>query len=146
MAAGAASSAVSNLVTSAQTGHFSAAGFAESTLQGAAEGAVFGGLAKAAPALADLAGGILGSGSADTASAITGATAEAGVDANPLIRGLDYGEMDKLDAALAGRAPVVSPQAASEYLARGNAERCMHPGQSQHVWLRIGYSADCFCG
>jgi hypothetical protein len=45
------------------------------------------------------------------------------VDANPLIRGLDYGEMDKLDTALAGRAPVVSPQAASEYLTRGNAER-----------------------
>lgn len=48
---------------------------------------------------------------------------EVGVDANPLIQGLDYGQMDKLNAALAGRAPVVSPQAASEYLARGDAGR-----------------------
>ena len=43
-----------------------------------------------------------------------------GVDANPLIRGLDYGEMDKLNAALAGRAPVVSPQAAAEFLNKGD--------------------------
>jgi hypothetical protein len=41
----------------------------------------------------------------------------------PLIRGLDYGEMDKLNTSLAGRAPVVSPQAASEYLAGGDAGR-----------------------
>ncbi len=46
--------------------------------------------------------------------------AEVGVDANPLIRGLDYGEMDKLNAALAGRAPVVSPQAAAEFLNKGD--------------------------
>lgn len=44
-----------------------------------------------------------------------------GVDANPLIRGLDNGEMDKLTAALGGRVPVISPQAASEYLAGGDA-------------------------
>ncbi|WP_160165992.1 RHS repeat-associated core domain-containing protein [Actinoplanes sp. OR16] len=48
---------------------------------------------------------------------------EVGVDANPLIRALDADEMQRLDTALAGRAPVVSPQAASEYLARGSQER-----------------------
>ena len=58
-----------------------------------------------------------------TTEGATAAAEEVGVDANPLIRSLDYGESDKLSAALAGRAPVVSPQAASEYLAGGDAGR-----------------------
>ena len=48
---------------------------------------------------------------------------EVGVDTNSLIRGLDFGELDKLADALAGRSPVISPQALSEYLERGNAAR-----------------------
>jgi RHS repeat-associated protein len=46
-----------------------------------------------------------------------------GVDANPLIQALDYDQLPRLDTALAGRVPVVSPQAASEYLERGSQER-----------------------
>jgi RHS repeat-associated protein len=46
-----------------------------------------------------------------------------GVDANPIIQALDHGQLARLDAALAGRVPVVSPQAASEYLSRGTQER-----------------------
>ena len=48
---------------------------------------------------------------------------EVGVDANPLIRGLDFGELGKLDEMLAGRSPVISPQAQVEYLTRGDAAR-----------------------
>ncbi len=51
------------------------------------------------------------------------AVGEVGVDTNSLIRGLDFGELDKLADALAGRSPVISPQALSEYLERGNASR-----------------------
>ncbi|HWG12358.1 MAG TPA: RHS repeat-associated core domain-containing protein, partial [Streptosporangiaceae bacterium] len=50
-------------------------------------------------------------------------TGEVGIDTNSLIRGLDFGELDKLADALSGRSPVISPQALSEYLERGNAER-----------------------
>ncbi|GAA2710696.1 DUF6531 domain-containing protein [Actinoplanes palleronii] len=46
-----------------------------------------------------------------------------GVDANPLIRALDHGELAGLDKAIGDRVPVVSPQAASEYLARGVQQR-----------------------
>lgn len=48
---------------------------------------------------------------------------EVAVDANSLIRGLDFGELDKLDQMLAGRSPVVSPQAQVEYLTKGEAAR-----------------------
>jgi RHS repeat-associated protein len=51
------------------------------------------------------------------------AVGEVGVDTNSLIHGLDFGELDKLADALAGRSPVISPQALSEYLERGNAAR-----------------------
>ncbi len=44
------------------------------------------------------------------------------MDTNVLIRGLDNGEMDAVDKALAGRAPVVSPTAASEYLIKGSPD------------------------
>jgi RHS repeat-associated protein len=44
------------------------------------------------------------------------------LDANVLIYGLDRGEILALDAAINGRVPVVSPQAAKEYLRRGDVD------------------------
>ena len=60
-------------------------------------------------------GGVLGAG----VSAVLGdgVGGEVAVDANSLIGALDHGQMDKLIEALAGRAPVLSPQAVMEYLA-----------------------------
>lgn len=48
------------------------------------------------------------------------ATGRVALDANALIRGLDAGELAAVDAALAGRAPVISITAAKEYLRRGD--------------------------
>jgi RHS repeat-associated protein len=65
-------------------------------------------------------GGVLGTG----VSAVLGdgVGGEVAVDANSLIGALDHGQMDKLIEALAGRAPVLSPQAVMEYLAGGDSE------------------------
>lgn len=46
--------------------------------------------------------------------------ARVALDANALIRGLDAGEIQAIDAALAGRSPVISITAAKEYLAKGD--------------------------
>ncbi|EGO63757.1 type II toxin-antitoxin system VapC family toxin, partial [Acetonema longum] len=44
------------------------------------------------------------------------------LDTNALVRALDRGEVAAIDAALAGRTPVVSITAAKEYLAKGDVE------------------------
>jgi len=44
----------------------------------------------------------------------------AALDANALIRGLDFNELAAVDAALAGRVPVISIRAAREYLMKGD--------------------------
>jgi RHS repeat-associated protein len=56
--------------------------------------------------------------SAETASS----SGRAALDTNVLIRGLDKSELGAVDKVLAGRLPVVSPTAASEYLVRGSPE------------------------
>jgi len=45
----------------------------------------------------------------------------AALDTNALIHALDNGEASEVDKALAGRVPIVSPTAASEFLVRGDA-------------------------
>ena len=58
-------------------------------------------VAPAALELFGVAGAFGGFFATGATAADAGTPAEVGVDANPLIRGLDYGEMDKLNAALA---------------------------------------------
>lgn len=57
-----------------------------------------------------------GSGAAEAGSG----AGRAALDSNVLIRGLDNGELSGVDKALAGRAPIISPTAAGEYLVKGD--------------------------
>jgi RHS repeat-associated protein len=61
----------------------------------------------------------------------------AGLDTNVVIRGLDKGQMDKLVRALNRRAPVVSPQAQLEYLAKSPDPRRLNTFLQAHQG-RIG--------
>ena len=95
-------------------------GFQANGIKGAAEGALKG----AAIGAAFFAfGAVIGSGA--KLLSFAQASTRAGqvvLDTNVLIAGLEGGELQAVDAALAGRAPVISITAAKEYLVKGDIE------------------------
>lgn len=73
---------------------------------------------------------------------VAGRAAEVAVDANPLIKALDEGAMPKLLAMLGGRAPVVSPRAALEYLGFETADAGRFIQFLKATGGRLGPAAD----
>ena len=95
-------------------------GFQTNGVKGAAEGALKG----AAIGAAFFAfGAVIGSGAKLLSFAQASTRAgQVALDTNVLIAGLEGGELQAVDAALAGRAPVISITAAKEYLIKGDIE------------------------
>jgi hypothetical protein len=63
--------------------------------------------------------GAAAAGAGGAPAAVTGAICQSGValDTNPLIQGLDFGQLPRVQTAMRGRYPIVSRMAAREYMA-----------------------------